>query len=76
MEKEIYSIRDTCGLLGFGETKIRDLIATKALDAVKIGGSTRVTAESIRRLVATAPPLSPVPSSVATKLMNTDAPLS
>lgn len=41
--------------LGVGHTKGYELINSKELEAIKIGRSTRITWESVKRLVASAP---------------------
>jgi excisionase family DNA binding protein len=52
MEPLAVSINDTAKVLGLGRTSIYALIADGRLEAFKLGRSTLIRAESIRRLVA------------------------
>ena len=60
MEVEPVAVRPKVAFdaVGVGVTKGYELINSGALDAIKIGRATRVTWESVKRLVANAPRLS------------------
>lgn len=47
----LYSINDTCRILGIGRTTVYKLISQNQLLTVKIGRSTRVQASSINAVV-------------------------
>lgn len=46
MESQLLHIKRFCALYACGTTKAYELIASGELQAVKIGGATRITAES------------------------------
>lgn len=47
--------RDAFAAIGVGNTKGYELINSGELEAVKIGRSTRITWDSVKRLIASAP---------------------
>ena len=54
MESVAASIKETCGALSLGRTKVYELINAGQLRTLKIGSRTLVTVESIRALASTA----------------------
>ena len=50
MEPLLVGIRDACGLLSIGKTKIFQMLAEQTLQRKKIGRKTLVTLESIRAI--------------------------
>jgi excisionase family DNA binding protein len=52
--------RDAFAAIGVGNTKGYELINAGELEAVKIGRSTRITWDSVKRLIATAPRIAEV----------------
>jgi excisionase family DNA binding protein len=51
MDRQLLRIKEACEAIGFGETKTRQLISRGLLEVVKIDGSPRVPAESVREFV-------------------------
>ena len=56
-KKLLLKKRTVCAKLECGNTKLHGLIADGKLDAVKLGGSTMITAKSLDRFVASLPPV-------------------
>lgn len=54
-EPVVVSPKVAFGAIGIGNTKGYELVNSGQLDAIKIGRATRITWESVKRLVATAP---------------------
>ena len=50
----VLTVRETCDALRIGRTKFYEFCNSGQLQAIKIGGSTRVTMESIQALLARA----------------------
>ena len=44
-------VNDAARMIGVGRTKLYELIATGELETVKIGKATRITTDSLHRLV-------------------------
>lgn len=53
----LYSAAEVEQMLGISHATLYRLIALRQLDAIKIGAATRVTAASIQRFLAAAPPV-------------------
>lgn len=59
MEPQLLTISAFCTLYSCGRTKAYQLLASGAIEAVKIGGGTRIVAASADRWAATLPKFSP-----------------
>ncbi|WP_210202153.1 helix-turn-helix domain-containing protein [Methylobacterium sp. 190mf] len=52
MEKLAYTIPETCYVTGLGRTTVYNLMAKSKLQSLKVGGRTIITADSVRRFLA------------------------
>lgn len=59
MDVHLIDVKHFCVKYACGKTKAYELIAAGALDAVKLGGRTRIVAASAERWAATLPKFSP-----------------
>lgn len=57
MQPHCLTVADTCQVYGFGKTTLYELIATKKVDAVKLGARTLILAASVERYIASLPRL-------------------
>src|SRR5262249_176889 len=55
VEPALHTIQNTCKILGCGRSTVYELIGKGRLDARKILTATRITDESIRALISSAP---------------------
>lgn len=55
MESHFMSLKQFCALYACGKTKAYELIAAAEIEAVKIGGATRIVTESAKRWAARLP---------------------
>jgi len=51
VEKMLFTPAEVAELLGLGRTRIYELIGRRAIPSIRIGGSVRVPAESLREWV-------------------------
>jgi excisionase family DNA binding protein len=55
IQPALYTINDTMRLIGCCRRTVYELVSRGQLDAVKLLGGTRITAESLHALIASAP---------------------
>jgi excisionase family DNA binding protein len=55
VDKLLYTVAEVQALTGLGKSKLYDLIRDGSLESVKIGGSRRVPADSLREFIASLP---------------------
>ncbi|CCG41577.1 helix-turn-helix domain-containing protein [Magnetospirillum molischianum] len=48
---QLYTPNEVCAVLKIGRTKLYDLIGKKSLQVIKLGKSTRITADSLNALI-------------------------
>lgn len=57
MQPHCLTVADACRRYGFGKTTLYELIATKKVDAVKLGARTLILADSVERHIESLPRL-------------------
>jgi excisionase family DNA binding protein len=57
LNRRLYSVKETLGLLGIGRTMLYRLMSEQKLEARKLGRRTLIPAEQIERLLASLPKL-------------------
>jgi excisionase family DNA binding protein len=55
MDDTLYGVRDACARLSCGHSQLYKLIATKRLDARKMGSKTVITGSSLQRFIESLP---------------------
>jgi excisionase family DNA binding protein len=55
-EKRLYTIKESCAVVGLGPTSIYKLLKTGALKAVKVGSLTRIRSEDLEAWLAALQP--------------------